>query len=97
MLEDISKEDHLSSRPDRVIRLHGHQVGGVVLPDGDLAGGGAVPAANLQHGVGGLDDSPHRSMCPGLDCAGSLVKVLVEEVTQVVGQPRKPDSSGWEL
>ena len=68
-----------------MIRLHGHQVGGVVLSDGDLAGGGAVPAANLQHRVGGLDDSPYGHVCQGLDCAGGLVKVLVEEVTQVVG------------
>ena len=80
-----------------MVWLYSYQFARVVLPDGDLAGGGAVPAANLQHGVGGLDDSPHRSMCPVLDCAGGLLKVLVEEVTQVVGQPRKPDSSGWEL
>ena len=84
MLEDISKDSDLSSRPDSVVRLHGHQVGGVVLPDGDLAGGGAVPAANLQHGVGGLDDSPHRSMCPGLDLAVRLVEVLREEVALLV-------------
>ena len=84
MLEDISKEDHLSSRPDRMIRLHGHQVGGVVLPDGDLAGGGAVPAANLQHGVGGLDDSLHRQVCPVLDLAVRRVEVLREEVALVV-------------
>ena len=44
--------DHLSSRPDRVIRLHSHQIGGVV-----------VPTANLQHGFGGLDDSLCTALC----------------------------------
>ena len=83
---DVDDDDHLSSRPDRVIRLHSHQIGGVV-----------VPTANLQHGFGGLDDSLHRSMCQVLYVAVGLLKVLVEEVTQVVGQTRKPDSSGWEL
>ena len=68
-----------------MVRLHGHQVGGVVLPDGDLAGGGAVPAANLQHRVGGLDGSPHRLVSPVLDLAVGTVEILVEEVALVVG------------
>ena len=78
------KDSHLGHRPDRVVRLHGHQVGGVVLPDGDLAGGGAVPAADLQHRVGGLDESPHRPVSPELHWTVSRVKVLGEEVALLV-------------
>ena len=76
-----------------MVRLHGHQVGGVVLPDSDLAGGGAVPAANLQHRVGGLDDSPHRLVSQLLDVAVRGVKVLIEEVALLASR----DTCWWEV
>ena len=67
-----------------MVRLHSDQSARVVLPDGHLAGGGPVPAAHLQDGVGGLDEFPdclvnislHVTVCPD--------KVLSEEVTVLV-------------
>ena len=76
-----------------MVWLHCYELARVVLPDGHLAGGGAVPAANLQHGVGGLDGSPDRLVGEVLDVAVRGVEVLREEVALLV----RRDRSRWEL
>ena len=72
---------YLGGGPDPVVRLHCYEFAGVVLPDGHLAGGGPVPAAHLQHGVGGLDESADCPVSGLLHVTVSPDKVLCEEVT----------------
>ena len=75
-----------------MVRLDSHQFTGVVLPEGDLTGGGPVPAANLQHGVRRLDDSPDGLHREELNLTEGGVEILREEVAQLEG-----DASWWEV
>ena len=74
-----------------MVWLYSYQFARVVLPDGDLAGGGAVPAADLQHRVRGLDDSPDGLHREELNLTERGVEVLCEEVAELEG-----DTSWWE-
>ena len=76
-----------------MIRLHSHQVAGVVLHDGHLAGCGPEPAADLQDGVRRLDGSPDSLVSEMLDITVGGEKVLCEEVTLLV----RRDTSCWSL
>ena len=75
---------YLCCSPDPVVRLHTDEFARVVLPDGDLAGGGAVPATNLQHRVGRLDELPDCTVCCQLHVTVGSDKVLCEEVTLLI-------------
>ena len=84
-LQDLTDRTHLSSCPNSVVRLNSHEVAGVVLHDGDLAGGGAVPAADLQHSVRGQDELPDSPDGLSLHPAPGRREVLCEEVAAVLG------------
>ena len=75
---------HLGGSPDSVVWLYCYQFARVVLPDGDLAGGGAVPAADLEDHVRGLDEPPDCSVGVLLHSTVGPDKVLCEEIALLV-------------